>query len=887
MKMRRRTQIILSLVIQLLVIPSHLHARFDRSQGNSPTVANEVRVGVILDLGSWVGKTIHSCITMAISDFYAVNSHHKTRIALHTRDSKGEPLQALSAALDLLENGKVQAIIGLEMSFEAKVLALLGDKANVPILSFSTSPSSSTEYPYLVQITQDASIQFECIASIVDSFKWRDVAIIYEDTDEGREILPYLVESFQDKNIQIACRSAISPSATDNQILEELHKQMSIQTTVFVVHMSPPLASRLFLIVKRFGMMSEGYAWIITDKTMNLFRSLDWKVIESLQGALGIKSYIPTSTELHNFTRRWKNEVYKDPTIEVKHLNMFGIWAYDAIWALAKAFERVGADTPAAMDDQGTGLNSVYLANISVSEIGRILLNELLKIRFKGLSGEFQILNGKLASNALEILNLIGKGKRRVGFWTSTNGITKVIYSSGNRKYGSSSNSLETIIWPGGSATIPKGWMMRMGGKKLRIGVPTNSEFKELVSVDRNPETNETTVSGYCIDAFNAAMGALPFAVTYEFIPFVGDNGKNLGSYNDLTYQVYLQKYDGAVGDITIMANRSQYVDFTIPFTDEGVGLIARKPMDNKNMWIFLKPLDGKLWLATAACFILTGFVVWVIEHPINEEFQGSLAQQIGTVCWFSFSALVFAHRERLLSNLSKFVVIIWVFILLILTSSYTATLSSLLTVQQIQESKRDYIGYHSDFFGGQRYIPIANKVNFKDDRLKPYTSQEEYIDALSKGSKNGGVDAIADEIPYIKVFLAKYPADYAMIAYESTSNGFGFVFQKGSPLVPEVSRAIAKLRAEGKLAMLEKSWFNGSFFMPQSSVSHPSNTLNLESFSGLFLISGVTSAITLLIFLVCFLRERFAVQNHILTILAQGQPLLFLMRYIFTRNVT
>ncbi|CAK9174841.1 unnamed protein product [Ilex paraguariensis] len=104
MKMRRRTQIILSLVIQLLVIPSHLHARFDRSQGNSPTVANEVRVGVILDLGSWVGKTIHSCITMAISDFYAVNSHHKTRIALHTRDSKGEPLQALSAVIHLLSD---------------------------------------------------------------------------------------------------------------------------------------------------------------------------------------------------------------------------------------------------------------------------------------------------------------------------------------------------------------------------------------------------------------------------------------------------------------------------------------------------------------------------------------------------------------------------------------------------------------------------------------------------------------------------------------------------------------------------------------------------------------------------------------------------------------
>lgn len=59
--------------------------------------------------------------------------------------------------------------------------------------------------------------------------------------------------------------------------------------------------------------------------------------------------------------------------------------------------------------------------------------------------------------------------------------------------------------------------------------------------------------------------------------------------------------------------------------------------------------------------------------------------------------------------------------------------------------------------------------LNFKDDRLKPYSSPEEYADALTRGSKNGGVSAIIDEIPYIKIFLAKYPGDYVMIASEPT----------------------------------------------------------------------------------------------------------------------
>lgn len=92
------------------------------------------------------------------------------------------------------------------------------------------------------------------------------------------------------------------------------------------------------------------------------------------------------------------------------------------------------------------------------------------------------------------------------------------------------------------------------------------------------------------------------------------------------------QHYDDVVEDTTINANRSKYVDFTLPFTDVGVGTIMARNNEKKNMWIFLKPLDNHLWLTNAGFFILTGIVVWVIEHPINLEFQGSIAHQIGTI---------------------------------------------------------------------------------------------------------------------------------------------------------------------------------------------------------------------------------------------------------------
>lgn len=48
-----------------------------------------------------------------------------------------------------------------------------------------------------------------------------------------------------------------------------------------------------------------------------------------------------------------------------------------------------------------------------------------------------------------------------------------------------------------------------------------------------------TSVTGYCIDVFNAVMAAMPFAVNFEFIPFATPDGKEAGTYNDLIFQVY------------------------------------------------------------------------------------------------------------------------------------------------------------------------------------------------------------------------------------------------------------------------------------------------------------------------------------------------------------
>lgn len=98
------------------------------------------------------------------------------------------------------------------------------------------------------------------------------------------------------------------------------------------------------------------------------------------------------------------------------------------------------------------------------------------------------------------------------------------------------------------------------------------------------------------------------------------------------------------MGDITITSNRSSYADFAMPYTDLGVGTVAR--LGNTGPWFFLQPFNIDLWMMIAGSFITTGVIVWMIEHERNEDFQGSLGQQIGTVLWFASSTLVYAHSK-------------------------------------------------------------------------------------------------------------------------------------------------------------------------------------------------------------------------------------------------
>ncbi|MCL7050991.1 hypothetical protein MKW94_015226 [Papaver nudicaule] len=736
------------------------------SQNTNTTVPFDV--GVILDLSSSVEKNSLISISIALNDFYATRNFYKTRIVLHTRDSKNDNLHAASAALDLLKHKNVKVIIVPEKTVQASFVVDLGQKAQVPIISFpafSPSVSSSRSSNYFIRTSQkNESSQAKAITAIIQGFKWKETVLIHEDTDPR----------------------------------------------VYIVHMKPSLGSRLFLMAQEANMTGEGYAWIITDSMTNFLNSMNSSVIEAMQGVLGVSPYVPESKEIHAFRTKWRNNVLRENTggTELADLSIHDLWAYDTVWALAIAGGKFGLDVDAPFQRQQPTGNSGDIAAIGVSLNGPKLLQSIQNTRFKGICGEFYLIDGQLQTSIFEIVNVIGKGGKQIGVWTPEAGISRYLSTISNPSSVNSTSisNLGGVIWPGDSTNVPRGWALSSNGRKLKIIVPLKPGFTEFVKVEINQTTNITSVSGYSIDVFNSVMNALPYTVPYEFIPMSLN-------YNDMLYQLDLQKYDGVVGDVTILPNRSLYVDFTLPYTETGVSMIVRiKDDEKKNPWVFLKPLSLELWLS--------------------------------------------ALGEKVRNDLSRLVLIIWVFVVLVLTSSYTASLTSTLTVQQLAVTdlrNGEYIGYQA----GSYVENVLKKLGYDESKLRAYNNIEDYAEVLSIGSQKGGVGAIFDEIPYLRLFLSKYCDRYAMAGPTYNTNGFGFVFRKGSLLVGDVSKAITEIDGTERLSEINSRWFRNSTSCQEPGSTTPLIGLTIDSFRGLFLMSVVTSGFALLIFFYLFLRDN------------------------------
>ncbi|KAJ6925967.1 hypothetical protein NC651_010416 [Populus alba x Populus x berolinensis] len=837
----RKPCFLFSVLISILVI-------FSNGVEAEIRINKVTNIGAIIDVNSRIGKEEKTALEMAVQDFNDISTNHE--LSLHLRHPGGDPLQVAYAAEELIKEKKVQVIIGMDNWEEAALVANIGNQYQIPILSFATPaltpPLTTVRWPFLIRMASDGSEQMRCIAALVRCHNWRKVVVIYEDNAYGGESgnLALLSEALQEVGSEIDYRLVLPPFSLstdpEDDVQHELIKlQKDTESRVFIVlQSSSPMLTCLFREAKNMGLVGRDTAWIVSNSVTSFLDSMNNSVISSMGGTLGIQTYYSSSSSYQRFEAQFRKTFRAEYLDEDNFLpGIQALRAYDSIGMVTQAIEKLGSDSSST----------------------KMLLNSVLGSDFTGLTGEIHFKDGMLSqAPILRIVNVVGKKYKELDFWLPNFGFSKTLHPEEGKERCSNGNVCNNtgclagpVIWPGDlNGRNPKGWAMPSSAKPLRIVVPKRTSFDKFVTF----QTGEALPEGFCIDVFNEVVERLNYPLPHEFF-------EHDGLYDDMIEGVYNKTYDAAIGDITILAERTKYVEFTQPYAESGLSMIV--PLENEDStWIFTKPFNLEMWIVSGAVFIYTMLIVWFLEHQSNPDFRGPWKFQIENALWFLSSSLFFIHSEKLYSNFTRTVVVAWLCVVFILTASYTANLTSMLTVQRMEPKFSEYknyqinhltVGCDNDSFV-QNYLEKV--LGFQTEKIKIIDHENDYPTEF----ETNNIAAAFLELPYEKVFLNKYCERYTSTEGTFRFGGLGFAFQKSSPIASDFSRVILRLSEKGTLTTLEERWFAPS---PECSATVPHNnveSLSLRSFKGIYIVSATISTICFLLVLIPLVRNS---RNH------------------------
>ncbi|XP_050369566.1 glutamate receptor 2.7-like [Argentina anserina] len=799
-------------------------------------------IGAIIDFNSRFGKEQKAAMEIAAENFNNLSETHE--LIIHFQDSVRDPFRAAYAAEHLVKEEKVQVIVGMETWPAAVTVAdvvknLSGNQ--VPVISFAAPtikpPLIQRRWPFLIRMGSDGAAQMACIGDIVSAYYWKRVVVIYEDDGYGGGVgrLALLSEILRNIGAKIEHRIVLPRLSESDPYWNEVEKLFELSNVTsrafIVLQSSLPTLNGLFKVAKKMGLVGEDSAWIISESITSL---LDSQGNHDMDGTLGIKTYSNTTATFQKDLRtKYSEDDYSEPGI-------YALRAYDIISIITQA------------------VSAMPIKSTSTS------FQELLaaKLRnFEGLSGKMQLKEGEvlLDSPRFRIINIVdGKTDKELNFWTPGFGFSNTLDEvfATNR----SSDDVGKVTWPGNLTSLrpSKGWAMPTAQKPMKILLPVHhSNFVRPIAQKNSGQMKKegkcsvaSVYEGLSIELFCIVLDKLNYSLPHEF-------KETNDTYSDMVELVSNKTYDAVIGDMTVIATRIGKVDFTQPYLESGLSLIVPEK-SNESTWLFIKPFTWQMWVATCGILVYTILIIWFLEglSTSNPEFEGPLLNQIATATWFAFSSLFFAHREKVSSNLTRIVFLVWLSVVLILNSSYTANLSSMLTIQRLSpgitdiemlRSSNSFVGCDRDSFV-RNYLETV--LNFNSSNIKEVESN---LSPKDFSKDNVTLSAVFLELPYADIFMNEHCDGYTNTKATYNFGGFSFAFQKGSPIARDFSKVFLQLLQNGTVMNLHYKWLNSNPNKCQINATSTSNTLpeslKLESFWGIFVISGATSALGFLYF--------------------------------------
>ncbi|HEV7554914.1 MAG TPA: transporter substrate-binding domain-containing protein [Kofleriaceae bacterium] len=263
---------------------------------------------------------------------------------------------------------------------------------------------------------------------------------------------------------------------------------------------------------------------------------------------------------------------------------------------------------------------------------------------------------------------------------------------------------------------------------------------------------------------------------------------------------------------LNVTAEREAQLDLTHAFYSTGLAIaVSPKPDDGVGATfkqIFTAKF-GKLMLALLAMLAAVGGVIWLAERRRNEQFGGSAAHGIGAGLWWSAVTMttVGYGDKAPVTLFGRILGLVWMFAAIIIIASFTAQISSALTVSSLESN-----------ISGPKDLPRVRVGTVKPSQgavyldkhhitYTGYASAGDAVDALGKGD----LDAIVYEAPILR-YAANSRPDAGVTVLDGTfdNHGYALALKQGSPLREAINLALLQYTTTDDWAAVIQRYLGG-----------------------------------------------------------------------------
>ena len=272
-------------------------------------------------------------------------------------------------------------------------------------------------------------------------------------------------------------------------------------------------------------------------------------------------------------------------------------------------------------------------------------------------------------------------------------------------------------------------------------------------------------------------------------------------------------KADVGISNISITAEREKNFDFSQPMFESGLQILVREQSSGVGsapnlLAVIFSPVLVQLVAIILVIILVPAHIVWFFERyrsggviPTPSYFPG-----IFKACWWAAATLATQADEMPKSVIGRIVAVIWMFTSVVFVAYFTATVTTSLTVQQLQgniKGPNDLVGKRVATARGSTSATYLHQQNIQVLELKRLT---EAYDALLQGQ----ADAVVFDAPVLLYYAShEGKGKVKVVSTIFRKENYGIVFPTNSPYRRSINKALLTLQENGTYQELYQKWFS------------------------------------------------------------------------------